>query len=248
MTVYIIRHGESLANLHGDLPFQPGFSDIADCDVPLSRWGFEQAQEAGRKMRAELSGPEHENRKLVVVASPFLRTRQTAAGVLQGMGRAGAEPLLDEHLREQDFGKFNCITDRRLIARLWPEDHDRFVQARKADKHTARAPGGESRADVVERAQRLVDAHRAELEDPNTDVVFVGHGLVNRAVEMCLRGLDAEWLRKEPNPGNCAIRRLEGDIAHGYTAQYIHTSKERTPSTPKDYKTQPHGREMALAL
>lgn len=247
MTVYIIRHGESMANLHGDLPFQPGFSDITDDAVPLTQWGFGQAQEAGRKMRTELSGAEHASRKLVVVASPFLRTRQTAAGVLQGMG-GECEPVFNEHLREQDFGKFNCITDRRLIAKLWPDDHAQFVKDRKSDKHNAKAPGGESRADVVERAKLLIEAHRADLEDPNTDVVFVGHGLVNRALEMCLRGLDSEWLRKEPNPGNCAIRQLEGDLKHGYSAQYIHTSKERSPSMPGDYKTKPHAQETEIAL
>lgn len=237
-----------MANLHGDLALRQGYEGITDATVPLSQWGYGQALEAGKRMQDELGVPEREGRNLKIIASPFLRTQQTTQGVLQGMGCSDIEHSNNAHLREQDFGLFNCITDRKTIARLWPEEHKQFVQDRKSDKFHAKAPGGESRADVVERAKLLIEEHRTDFEDPNTDVILVGHGMVNRAVEMCLRGEDTEWLRKEPNPGNCAIRKLEGDLKHGYSAEYIHNSKTRPACMPKDYKAAPHGIESQRAI
>lgn len=245
MSVYIIRHGESLANLHSDLPLREAYRGIRDADVPLSQWGYKQAVKAGQALRGELTQAASAGRKLKVIHSPFLRTGQTTEGVLQGLGRADAERCSHDGMREQSFGMFDCITDRRLIAKLWPEEHKAFVEARKQDKYHAKAPGGESRAEVVERVQEFIAEHEADFRDPNTDVVVIGHGLVNRALEMCLRGLDKEWLRKEPNPTNGAIRKLEGDVQHGYSAQYIHRSKERPEHLPKDYQTAPHGERVA---
>lgn len=251
MSVYIIRHGESLANLHPDLARKPEYDGIQDRDVPLSEWGQKQAVEAGKALRGELEAAAGAGRKLVVLHSPFLRTIQTMHGVLQGAGLSdSAQPVAHEDVQEQCFGIFDCITDRHLIAKLWPKEHAEFVAARQKDKHHARAPGGESRADVVERAKRFISDHAADFSDPNTDVIVVGHGLVNRAVEMCLRNQDIEWLRKEPNPTNCAIRKLEGDLLHGYSkAEYIHEGKERPAHLPKDYQTRPFGQQqVAMAL
>lgn len=249
MTVYIVRHGESLANLHSNLPLKEGFQDITDDAVPLSQWGYGQAVEAGKALRGELKQAAGAGRKLKVIHSPFLRTQQTTQGVLEGLGDAAPqEATASMHLREQDFGLFSCITDRKLIAALWPKEHAQFVRDRQRDKHTAKAPGGESRMDVVERAKQLVENHRADFEDPNTDVVLIGHGLVNRAVEMCLRGEDKEWLRKEPNPGNCAIRKLEGELANGYSAAYVHQGRPRPTSLPKDHMADPHGHERQMAM
>jgi 2,3-bisphosphoglycerate-dependent phosphoglycerate mutase len=247
LTVYILRHGESLANLHNDLPLQEAYRGMTDEAVPLSQWGREQAVDAGRFLREELAQSDHARRKLKVIHSPFLRTRQTTEGLLEGLGREGLQAEPCDNMREQGFGLFSCITDRRLIARLWPQEHARFAADRQQDKYNAKAPGGESRADVVARAQQLIDTYRQDFEDPNTDVILVGHGLVNRAVEMCLRGLDKEWLRKEPNPTNCAVRKLEGELRHGYTAEYIHSGKERPAHLPSDHKAAPHGCAAVLS-
>lgn len=245
MSVYIIRHGESLANLHGNLPLRVGYEGIRDEEVPLSQWGYRQAVEAGEALRGELARAAAAGRRLKVIHSPFLRTEQTTQGVLRGAGCEDADVTIHAAMREQGFGLFSCITDRRLIAKLWPEEHEAFVEARKLDKHHARAPGGESRADVVERVRAFIADHAADFNDPDTDVVVVGHGLVNRALEMCLRGEDIEWLRKEPNPTNCAIRKLEGDLQRGYTAEYVHRGRERPDHLPKDYQAMPHGGQVA---
>lgn len=255
MTVYIIRHGESLANLHSDLPRRPGYEGIHDQDVPLSVWGFRQAKAAGEFLRGELGEEAGHRRRIVVIHSPFLRTRQTMEGVLAGLGRDDALVRESHLLREQSFGLFSGITDRRIIEEEWPEEYAAFRKARKENIHYAKAPDGEgpygkaeSRADVVQRAKWLISEHQAIFDDPNTDVVLIGHGLVNRAVEMCLRGLDKEWLRDEPNPSNCAVRKLEGELRHGYTAEYVHRGEARSQHLPKDSHTAPHGRRMASAL
>lgn len=248
MTVYIIRHGESLANAHKDLPLRDGYAGIADADVPLTRWGHNQAEEAGRFLREELMATHYEGRRIKVLHSPFLRAEQTTDALLRGLNDMPVERKSSPLLQEQDFGLFSCITDRRVTARLWPEEHARFIRDRRENRHHAKAPGGESRAEVVERIREFVKRHEADFTDPNTDVIIVGHGVVNRALELCLRGLDIEWLRKEPNPSNCAIRKLEGDLKHGYAAQYIHEGALRPKHLPKDYQVAPYGVEAAMGL
>lgn len=246
MTVYIIRHGESLANLHKDLPLRPAYRGIADTDVPLTQLGFLQAVEAGRILARKWDDEKRHERKLVVLRSPFLRTAQTTEGLLYGLGLDDVQGQESENLREQDFGLFSGITDRAILREKWPQEAQRFERERQnpATIHTATPPGGESRADVVERAKSFVATHEALFSDPNTDVIIVGHGLVNRAVELCLRRMDeqegAMWLAEQQNPMNCAIRELEGDYQHGYTARYIHEGMRRPKHLRAEEMTRPY--------
>lgn len=261
MAVYLIRHGESVANAFKNLARHPEFKDTADDDVPLTQWGFEQAVETGKALREELMAANQAGRKIKIICSPFLRTIQTLKGLQTGLGEGlEAEVYSCDYLREQSFGLFNCIEDLSYIKRQWPEEYAKFTQERQRDKFHATPPQGESRADVVKRAGLLVEAYHETFEDPDADIILVGHGMSNRAVELQLTvgaqlaelGQDeanrkkGQWLQKQRNPKNCAVRKLEGNLKDGYTrAECIYEAKVRASSMRKDYKTRPYGTAAA---
>jgi 2,3-bisphosphoglycerate-dependent phosphoglycerate mutase len=147
---------------------------------------------------------------------------------------------------EQNFGWFTCMGDNDTIRSVWPEELEAFLYDKGIDRHNAKAPEGESRADVVERARHVVERHRADFEDPNTDVILIGHGVINRAMEMCLRGEGEEWFHATKNPNNCDVHKLEGNLGIGYApTECIHESKLR-PKTLPQYKAEPYGEDKVL--
>ena len=99
--LWIVRHGESAGNVARDAATAAGLAviDIAgrDVDVPLSVAGENQADALGRWFARMPEG----TRPNVVLSSPYLRARHTAA-LIEAAG--GAEPTarsqIDERLRE----------------------------------------------------------------------------------------------------------------------------------------------------
>lgn len=198
-------------------------------------------------------------RKIKIIHSPFLRTVQTAEGLQKGLGEdLEAEVEQCDHLREQSFGLFNGVLDLPYLKQRWPEEYTEFTQERRENKYYATPPEGESRADVVKRAELLVETYREAFEDPNVDIILIGHGMSNRAVELQLTlgaklaALEPEeadrergqWLQKKRNPKNCAITKLEGNLKDGYSPEKcIYEAKKRLSFLPADYKTLPHGME-----
>lgn len=257
MAVYLIRHGESVLNALKNLALHPDFRDRGDDAVPLTLWGFEQAVEAGKALREELAATSRTGREIRIIYSPFLRTVQTMEGLRKGLGGSvTAEVHPCDDLREQNFGLFNGILDLSYIKRQWPGEYAAFTQARRQSKYHATPPEGESQSDVMKRAGSLVEDYREVFEDPNVDIILVGHGVSNRAVELQLtmgeqlEALDQEdadrqrgrWMQKQGNPKNCVIRKLEGNLKDGYAqAECIYEAKERNGFMPADYKNQPYG-------
>ena len=90
--------------------------DLRDVDVPLVRLGHAQAEAAGRWFAAL---PEHE-RPEVLLSSPYIRARQTAEAICKAGGLAGgAKPtILDERLREREFGVFDGLTTLGINAQI----------------------------------------------------------------------------------------------------------------------------------
>ncbi|MCH2546477.1 MAG: histidine phosphatase family protein [Alphaproteobacteria bacterium] len=250
MTVFIVRHGESIANINPKLAFHPDYKGIKDEEIGVTEWGYRQALEAGEVISEKLSEAEGASRKVKIFHSPFLRAKQTSQAIRSQLAdKENVEVVEDSNLREQCFGLFNCVTDRRAIAKKWPKENAQFIAARKENRHTAKPPNGidcdgaeiisESRADVVERAKQFLSDHAETLEDPNTDVIIVGHGMVNRTLEMVMLNKDVEWLRKEDNPKNCAVRVIENP-AEQAVGDTVHEGKCRPYSLPQSHLVEPY--------
>ena len=104
--LWIVRHGQSAGNVARDAADAAGLPqiDIAvrDADVPLSRLGEEQSVALGRWFSA-MAVDERPN---VVLISPYRRAKQTAEliGSVGGIAEDSPELIVDERLREKEFG------------------------------------------------------------------------------------------------------------------------------------------------
>jgi alpha-ribazole phosphatase len=148
----LIRHAEPSEDARGRC--------YGRLDVGLSPRGLEQARTLGRALaRAQLEA---------VYASPRRRAVETAAAL-------GPPPIVDERLRELDFGLFEGRTYDEIAA-SHPDVYRRWMET----PTEVRFPGGESYADLRGRAV----AAAAELRARHCDgaVAAVTHGGVVRAI------------------------------------------------------------------
>lgn len=241
MRIFLIRHGESLGNVD-----ESAYRRIPDYEVPLTQWGYEQAVEAGKAIRAYYdSHPEIKDKKPRLWYSPFRRTQQTKDGLIEGFG--GGETAFnkvweDDRLREQDFGLFSLYGDKDAQEKISPEMARLYNWFRdNQGKYYARPPLGESRADVTLRVGAFVDTMMRDAAHGVEDVALALYGVSVRSVLKDFLHKTVEWFEKEPNPGNCDVILIEGDSQKGYRVSKIHEGKQRPAHLPKDYKTTAYG-------
>ena len=207
--MWVVRHGESSGNVARDLATAAGLPviDISerDVDVPLSAAGEVQALALGRWFAAM---PE-DARPNVVLASPYLRARHTAALVESVGGLAtGATVTVDERLREKEFG----ILDR--LTRIGIEQRHPEQAALRAllGKFYHRPPGGESWCDVILRLRSALDTISLHHSDPDARVLVVAHQVIVLCARYLLEGMTEEQV--------LAIDR-EGDVANCGVTTYL---------------------------
>lgn len=145
----LIRHGESVGNRDRIFASNPQ-------ELPLTELGYQQAQEAGGRIaklvRAEL-----------VVASPYMRARETARVIAAVLG----VPFeIEPNLYERDVG---ALQGKPYDSILTTPGYDP-----KRHPWTWKPEGGESFEDVEARVgpilDRLAEAHLTR------DIVVVSHG------------------------------------------------------------------------
>lgn len=149
MKVYAARHGQTQWNLEDKV--------CGRTDLPLTELGLEQARLLAQRTKdLDLD---------IIISSPMLRARQTAAPTAALHGR---EILVDERLIEQDYGIYEGVS--------------RFDEGFLANKrHFAfRYPGGESMMDVAHRVYGLLEELREKYAGKN--VLLVCHGGVCRVI------------------------------------------------------------------
>ena len=124
---------------------------LRDVDVPLSDLGRRQAQALGHWLARH---QEHE-RPTTILSSPYVRAQETVDEALGAAGRDGqhVERLLDERLREREFGVLDRLTRQGILAR---EPQQAELRA-FLGKFYHRPPGGESWADVGLRVRAVID-------------------------------------------------------------------------------------------
>ncbi|MGW4330902.1 acid phosphatase [Nocardia sp. NPDC004573] len=142
---------------HGETAWSTQRRHTGRTDLPLTERGEEQAVAAGRLLATlQLRNP-------LVRTSPRLRARRTA----ELAGLTGA--VVDDDLAEWDYGAYEGLTTPQIRESvpgwtIW----------------TGPVPGGETREQVRERADRVLAAVAAAL--PERDIVLVGHGHFSRAL------------------------------------------------------------------
>jgi len=143
-TLVLLRHGVT------EFTERKAFSGRGPADPPLTDAGRQQAQRAAEWLvaRGDVEA---------VVASPLLRTRQTAAHVAESLG---LQPGLDDGLVETSFGDWDGHTFAQIRER-WPKELERWLAST-----SVAPPGGESFEDVARRVrdarERLLEQHRGK--------------------------------------------------------------------------------------
>lgn len=150
-TLLLARHGAT------DFSVEKRFSGIGGVDKPLNALGNAQAEALAQEIAAR-GGAD------VIVASPLLRTRQTAAHVSEAIG---VPVEIDEGFAECGFGEWDGYTFTEVRER-WPEQLDAWLASTDVAP-----PGGESFADVD---RRVAAARRGVLErHAGKRVIIVAH-------------------------------------------------------------------------
>jgi broad specificity phosphatase PhoE len=208
--LWIARHGESAGNVALRLAESSGATriDVAerDADVPLSPRGEEQARALG----AWLGRLPFEARPSIAITSPYRRAIDTTTLALTAAGMPDVRVLIDERLREKEFGALNRLT-KAGIAATYP-DQARLRQT--LGKFYYRPPGGESWCDIVLRLRSFVADLRADFGGHR--VLVVCHSAVTFCFRYLLEGLSEQQvlaIDAETDVANCAVTSYAVDAA-----------------------------------
>ena len=208
--LWLVRHGQSQGNVARDAAHEAGLAvielDLRDVDVPLSELGHQQAEATGRWFAAL---PE-EQKPEVILASPYIRAKQTAEAICKAGGLAGGAQatILDERLREREFGVFDGLTTLGIRER-YP---DEAAHRAKMGKFYHRPPGGESWADVILRLRSMLNTINLLYADRR--VVIVCHQVVVLCMRYILEELDEARILeidKQAEVLNCGICAYQFD-------------------------------------
>jgi broad specificity phosphatase PhoE len=186
LTLKLVRHGQSRANVR-----EVEAKDVGDHTIELTDTGREQARQVGASF-----GPGF-LRDALIYCSPYARTRQTLAGILEGGGIAADSLRLyeDPRLREVDpgYAEYEAQTELRRT-------HGWFYY---------RFHGGESPADCFDRTSSFLDSMMRQVERKGAEhVLVVTHGLTLRCLVMRFLHLSVEQFDQLANPNNCDVVTL----------------------------------------
>jgi probable phosphoglycerate mutase len=220
--LWIVRHGESAGNVARDAANAARLAriDLAsrDVDVPLSDLGKEQSDAVGRWF-ADMPA---ETRPDVLLVSPYLRARQTAARIVDqgGLTPDPVGPIADERLREKEFGVLDLLT-RMGIETEFP-DQARFRTL--LGKFYHRPPGGESWCDVILRLRSLLDT--LFLHHEGQRVLIVAHQVVVLCLRYLLESMDEAQILAVDRAGdvaNCSVTEYAPNASGLRLLRYNHT-------------------------
>lgn len=202
LTVVLVRHGQTPYTLAG------AFSGSSVPGPSLTPHGRTQAARAadlvfriGRSAWTDVPRPS------ALVASPMVRTQETARAVSR---RLGLPVTTDARFAEVDFGDWEGLTAEQIDER-WPGlRRDWYTSG------TVAAPGGESVADVGVRVRAgLRELVRTQLETAppaGRTVVVVGHAVqVRAAIGVAVQAPPDQWSRFRVPPASVSILRLWAD-------------------------------------
>jgi len=206
VTVVLVRHGETAMTV------SRGFSGSSEPGPPLNAQGREQARAAaalvarvGRELWTDAPLPSE------VLASPMVRTQETAAAVAE---RLGLPVRTEERVKEADFGQWQGLTAQEVEA-SWPGMLEPWHT-----RATVRAPGGESVLDVGERLASLFADLLASAR--GRTVVVVSHAIAIRAALGTAMGVEpAAWSRLRVSPASVSVVRLYADGRHELAAAAV---------------------------
>jgi broad specificity phosphatase PhoE len=213
-TIWIVRHGQSAGNVARDAAEAAKLHlidiDWRDVDTPLSELGERQADALGRWFDAMPS----DARPSVVLCSPYVRARDTAARIVAAWRAADHDLVLqqDERLREKEFGILDRLTKAGIVHK-YPELAE---QRKHVGKFYFRPPGGESWCDVVLRLRSVIETITREYRRER--VLIVTHQVIVNCFRYLLERLDEKQILdidRAADVPNCSVTSYAFDPALG---------------------------------
>jgi broad specificity phosphatase PhoE len=208
--LWLVRHGESAGNIAREAALVAGERvidlDVRDVDVPLSPRGEEQSMALGRWFAAM---PE-DAKPNVILTSPYLRARDTAAIVAHkaGLSDDAYSLVVDERLREKEFGILDRLT--RVGIEAYHPDQAQF--RRLLGKFYHRPPGGESWCDVILRLRSAVEMISREYCAER--VLLVCHSVIVLCMRYLLEHMTEEQILaidRAEEVANCSVTSYRYD-------------------------------------
>lgn len=221
--LFLVRHATSAANLDKSVN-----KTLPDSKVPLAKHGHAQALAAGRYIGEQVAG-----QRVRMLVSPYLRTRQTANGVSQGMHQwllendqsmSFFDRREDLALREISFGLFDGIPDEDL-PKAFPLEYEHYKKHVDYEgEFYAPMPLGESRIQVADRVKSVFGTILRDADpmrqQPIHNFVIVSHGMTLRAFIMQWLHYSPEWYEASTNPKNASVAIIESDGFEPYRLHY----------------------------
>ena len=187
-TVLLLRHGVT------EYTPQRRFSGRGGADLPLTDHGHAQAAAAADAV-ADVGGVD------VVIASPLLRTRETAQHVAD---RLGIGVRVDDGWVECAFGEWDGLTAAE-VAQRWPGELSAWQGSTAAVP-----PGGESFDEVERRV--LVARDRLLARHPRARVLVVTHSTpIKQLVRLALGAAPESLWRLDSSPASLSTTRWWAD-------------------------------------
>jgi isoleucyl-tRNA synthetase len=162
-TYIVVRHGQAQSNV----------ANIWDClmdpENHLTELGKSQASEAGQSLKD--SGID------MVIASPFVRTRETAAHIMDAIGFDASQIIVDERIKEWNVGsEFN---GKPLMS---------FLELRnnQKDRYSFSVGEGEAFRDVIRRCGEFL--YDIESKYEGKTILIVAHNSSARALDLVANG------------------------------------------------------------
>ncbi len=148
-SVWLIRHGQSIANLARQKAEREKLPTIdfagREMDIPLSELGVEQSILLGRWFKFQSPKP------TLIFTSPYLRTAESARLIAENAKIQNIEIIHDERIRERELGIFDRLT--------WLGSQQKYpdecAKRLEIGKFYYRPPGGESWCDVALRVRNF---------------------------------------------------------------------------------------------
>jgi len=212
-SLWLVRHGESSGNVARDDAEANGSAvidiDERDMDVPLSDLGERQASALGSWLRREQAADRLPTAALV---SPFVRAVDTARLVLSAAGLTDVPLVVDERLREREFGVLDRLTKLGITEQFPAEAEARA----RIGKFYHRPPGGESWADVIFRQRSVLDTLTRDYRGER--VLIVSHQVVILMYRYLLERMTEQEILavgSEHEVANCSLTAYEFDPGMG---------------------------------
>ncbi len=210
MHIFLIRHGESVANVGENY-----VKRLPDHLISLTDTGKKQASLNGEWLLNYCKENNVDLSRARIWRSPYLRTRQTSEEFNKFLQISDIRE--DITLTEQQFGLFDSIPEEDW-GKLYPNEYAEYERQRQNyGKFYARLPLGESPFDVAVRVHQFMGTIHRDFEKHGVDTLFIfTHGTTLRTFLLRWFHYSPEWYHEERNPKNCWIREIKNGKDLGY--------------------------------